>query len=109
MCRPYCTTPDFRSLPRIPNLPPHINVREVHGVWMTEEEYRVTGWHSRGTYTSGKGVTEHLWIAPMGGHILWAQQTWRNREQNIAAAQQRRANDDEYSAAVVAQIEEATR
>ena len=103
MCRPNCTTPDFQSLPRITGVDPAY--RDVHGVWMTEEEYRVTGWHSRGTYVSGKGTTEHMWIAPLGGHMEWARITYQRREQRISAAVTRRDRDEEYSAAVLADID----
>lgn len=102
MCRPTCTTPDFYSLPRIPNLPAKENLRSVHGMWMTEEEYRVSGWHSRGTYVSGRGVTEHLWIAPLGGLMEWSRREWQRRE----AGFQRRQADNEWSDNVVAMIEE---
>ena len=101
MCRPYCTTPDYRSLPK-----GNLGLPVIHGLPMTEEEYRVTGWHSRGTYVTGKGTTEHLWIAPMGGHILWAQRTWQEREQRISAAQTRRQRDDEYSDSITSMVEE---
>ena len=113
MCRPNCTTPDFQSLPRITGV--HPQFREVHGVWMTEEEYRVTGWHSRGTYPvsgkgtdahiSGSGTDAHQWIAPLGGHIEWARITYQRREQRISAAVTRRDRDEEYSAAVLADID----
>lgn len=102
MCRPTCTTSPFHSLPEIPGVPGY---RVVHGAWMDEEEYRVTGWHSRGTYQTAKGETEHIWVAPLGGHILWAQQSWQRREQRITAAQTRRQADDEWSDNVVSMIE----
>jgi len=102
MCRPSCTQPDFQSLPPIPGVDPQF--REVHGVWMTEEEYRVTGWHSRGTYPVG-ARNEHMWIAPLGGHIEWARITYQRREQRISAAVTRRERDEEYSAAVLADID----
>ena len=102
MCRTTCTTPEWRALPPIPNVP---GVRAVHGMWMTEEEYRVSGWHSRGTYTSAKGETEHLWIAPLGGLIEWGRREAQRREQRITTAQGRRAADDEWSDNVVAMID----
>ena len=104
MCRPHCTWPNYYALPEVPGVP---GVRAVHGVWMTEEEYRVTGWHSRGSYTTAKGTTEHLWIAPLGGHMEWARLTWQRREQGFAAARERRQSEDEYSASVAQMIEEA--
>lgn len=103
MCRPYCTTPDFRSLPTIPGGDPRF--RSVHGIWMTEDEYRITGWHSRGTYETARGTKDHLWVAPLSGHIEWARRTHQEREQRIGAAQARREADDAYSAAVLADIE----
>lgn len=102
MCRPYCFTPDFHGLPEVPGMPGR---RHVHGIPMTEEEYRIIGWHSRGTYPTDRGTTEHQWIAPLSGHMAWAQKTYRDREQRIAEAQNRRQADDEYSAAVAADIE----
>lgn len=98
MCRSSCTTPDWRSLPEVPNVP---RVRSVHGMWMTEEEYRVSGWHSRGTYVSAKGITEHLWIAPLGGLIEWSRREWQRRE----AGFQKRQADQEWSDNVVSMIE----
>lgn len=97
MCRPSCFAPDFHALPEVPGMPGR---RHVHGLPMTEEEYRVTGWHSRGTYPTALGTTEHLWIAPLGGHIEWARRTWQEREQRIAAAQTRREADDEWSESI---------
>lgn len=98
MCRPNCTTPEWRTLPPIPGVPDR---RPVHGMWMTEEEYRVSGWHSRGTYVSGKGVTEHLWVAPIGGLIEWSRREWQRRE----AGFQKRQADQEWSDNVVSMIE----
>lgn len=98
MCRPHCTTPEWRTLPTVPGVPDR---RPVHGMWMTEEEYRVSGWHSRGTYVSGKGVTEHLWIAPLGGLIEWSRREWQRRE----AGFQKRQADQEWSDNVVSMIE----
>jgi hypothetical protein len=66
-------------------------------MWISEEEYRVTGWHSRGTYPTDKGTTEHIWIAPVSGHMAWDKIERDRREVRIAAAQNRRAADDEYS------------
>lgn len=97
MCRASCTTPDFFSLPPIPGMDGR---RSVHGMPMTEEEYRITGWHSRGTYPTALGTTEQLWIAPLSGLIEWSRRTWQEREQRIAAAQTRREADDEWSESI---------
>jgi hypothetical protein len=102
MCRPYCTTPDFLSLPEIPGVPGH---RVVHGIWMTEEEYRVTGWHSRGDHPTPLGTTEHAWTAPIEGHIEWSRVARQSRESGITERAQRRAADDEWSDNVVSMIE----
>lgn len=104
MCRPSCTWPQWHELPKetfgLPN---------VHGIPMGEEEYRVCGWHSRGTYPSAKGTTEHQWIASLDRLQEWGRREWRDREQRIAAAQTRRAAEDEYSDGLVASIEERHR
>ena len=101
MCRSSCTTPDYRTLPKGPT-----GLPTVHGLPMTEEEYRVTGWHSRGSHTTDSGTTEQHWIAPMTGHIAWGRLERQRREQRIAGAVARREADDEWSDHIASLVEE---
>jgi hypothetical protein len=104
MCREHCIWPDWHSLPKGP-----AGLPIVHGLPMDLAEYQGTGWHSRGTYVSGLGVTEHQWIAPLSGHIAWSRRQRDERERRIGEAQARRAADDEWSDNVVSMIEEKRR
>ena len=104
MCRASCIWPEWSDLPKGP-----AGLPIVHGIPMAEEEYRVSGWHSRGEYQSGRGVTEQLWIAPLDRLIEWGRRERRARDERIAAAQARREADDEYSAQVAASIDERYR
>jgi hypothetical protein len=100
MCRPSCIWPQWHDLPK-----ERFGLPVVHGIPMDEDEYRISGWHSRGTYPSAKGTNEHQWIAPTDRLQEWSRREWRMREDRIAAAQTRRAAEDDYSDQVVAGIE----
>lgn len=95
MCRETCTVPDWHELPKGPSGLPF-----VHGMPMTEEEYLVTGWHSRGTY-SVAGATEYEWIAPLAGHQAWA----RRQHERVVASRTRREADEEWSRHIESMVE----
>jgi hypothetical protein len=103
MCRASCTWPEWRSLPKGP-----AGLPIVHGLPMTEDEYREGGWHSRGTYTTALGTEEHEWVAPLDRLQEAGRREHQRRERRIAEARTRREADDEWSAHVASMIEEET-
>jgi hypothetical protein len=96
-------TPDFQTLPILPG---HPTYRLVGNLWMDAEEYTVCGWQLVKTYTRDDGTKSGYWAASLDGLRRYGQILRKRREDRIAAAVNRRDQDDEWSSHVQSLIEE---